>query len=112
MLTKLEEQILMTVWRFKGDGYGVNVFQHLEEINEKRITLGVVYDILERLRMKGLLEITIGEPTPIRGGMRKKFYRITDTGVEKLVKSKEIYDVIMEGFDELLGRYKKFKNVR
>lgn len=111
MLTKMEEQILMTVWRFNGEGYGVNVFQHIEKINEKRITLGVVYDILERMRMRGYLETTMGTPTPIRGGMRKKYYRISDTGIEKLVKSKEIYDTIMEGFNELLGQHMKFKNI-
>jgi len=111
MLTKMEEQILMTVWRFQGEGYGVNVFRYLEKMNEKRITLGVVYDILERLRMKGYLVTTMGDPTPTRGGMRKKYYEITDAGVEKLIKSKEIHDTIMEGFNELLGHYKKYKRV-
>ena len=52
MLTKLEEQILMTVWKLEGKGYGVNIFQYLNEVNEKRITLGVVYDILERQHKK------------------------------------------------------------
>ena len=29
MLTKLEDQVLMAVWKFQGEAYGVNVFQHL-----------------------------------------------------------------------------------
>ena len=111
MLTKMEEQILMTVWRFQGEGYGVNVFQYLEKINEKRVTLGVVYDILERLRMKDYLETTLGDPTPSRGGMRKKYYKITESGIEQLVRSKALHDVIMDGFEELLGQFKKFKRV-
>ncbi len=53
MLTKFEEQILMTVWKLEGEGYGVNIFQQLNDVNEQRITLGVVYDILERLCKKG-----------------------------------------------------------
>lgn len=107
MLTKLEEQILMTVWRFKGLGYGVNIFQHLENINEKRITMGVVYDILERLTRQGFLETFLGKPSPVRGGMKKKFYKITKSGVKELVKAKKVYDQIMEGYEELLTQYVK-----
>ncbi len=110
MLTKLEEQILMTVWRFKGEGYGVNIFQYLENINEKRVTMGVVYDTMERLRKKGYLETFMGEPSPVRGGMRKKFYKVTEDGIEALAKSKEIYDKIMAGFNELFRRHQNLKS--
>jgi DNA-binding PadR family transcriptional regulator len=107
MLTKLEEQILMAVWRFDGKGYGVNIYQYLEKINEKKVTLGVVYDVMERLRKKGLLETFMGKPTPVRGGMRKKFYKITDEGIEDLARSKAMYDRYMQGFNELFRKYKE-----
>ena len=107
MLTKLEEQILMTVWEFEGEGYGVNVFQHLEKINDKKIALGVVYDVMERLRKKDLLEARMGTPTPVRGGMRKKYYSITKAGIEALAESKETYDRVMSGFDRLFAQYKE-----
>ena len=109
MLTKLEEQILMTTWKFKGTGYGVNIFQHLEQINEKRITMGVVYDILERLTRHGNLESFMGDSSPVRGGMKKKFYKITKTGIEELVKSRNVYEKVMLGFEELFNQYSKDK---
>jgi PadR family transcriptional regulator PadR len=111
MLTKFEEQILMTVWKLEGKGYGVNIFQHLNEVNEKRITLGVVYDILERLGKKGWVMTHLGEPTPVRGGMRKKYYSITKRGIEELVKERKIYEKIMEGFDSLFQQHKKLKKL-
>ena len=106
MLTKLEDQVIMTVWKFKGEGYGVNIFQHLNEINEKRVTMGVIYDVLERLVKNGYVLAYTGEPTPVRGGMRKKYYKITEQGINELIKSKEINDKIMNGFTELLNEYK------
>ena len=109
MLTKLEEQTLMTVWKLEGKGYGVNIFQHLNEVNEQRITLGVVYDILERLCKKGWVKAHFGEPTPVRGGMRKKYYTATKRGIEELVKERKIYEKIMEGFDSLFQQHKKLK---
>ena len=106
MLTKLEEQVLVTVWKFDGEGYGVNVFNHLEKIVEKKITLGVIYDTMERLRKKGCLDTQMGDPTPVRGGMRKKYYQITKAGIEALVKAQETHEKVMEGFGQLLTRYK------
>ena len=108
MITKLEEEILMTVWRLKGEGYGVNIFQRLDSIKDKKITLGVVYDTLERLRKNGYVDTYLGEPTHARGGMRKKFYRTTEIGISALIKSKEIHDKIMKGFDELLRQHMKW----
>lgn len=110
MLTKLEEQILITVGKLDGEGYGVNIFQYLNEVNEKRITLGVVYDILERLCKKGLVKPHFGAPTPVRGGMKKKYYTITNRGIEELIKARKIYERITEGFDTLFQKHKKLKN--
>ena len=110
MLTKLEEQILMTVWRFDGEGYGVSIYQYLEKLNDKRLTMGVVYDVMERLRKRGHLETILGSPTPVRGGMRKKFYKITDDGIQTLARSKETHDKIMAGFNELFRKYQEVKS--
>lgn len=110
MLTKLEEQILMTVWKFEGEGYGVNIYRYLEKVNEKKVTLGVVYDVMERLRKKGYLHTQMGDPTPVRGGMRKKYYTITDEGIQKLARSKEAHDKIMAGFNELFKKYQEIKS--
>ena len=109
MLTKLEEQILMTAWQFNGEGYGVNIFRHLEDLNEKRITMGVVYDVLERLAKSGYLKTQLGKPSPVRGGMKKKFYSITGEGIEEIVKSKNLYDEVMKDFKTLHEQYKNNK---
>ena len=87
MITKLEEQILITVWKFDGEGYGVNIFQYLDDVNENRITLGVVYDILERLCKRGWIKAQLGAPTPVRGGMKKKYYTITNRIISKIILS-------------------------
>ena len=71
MLTKLEDQILLSVWQLHKDAYGVSVYQQLEKTTGNKVKVGVVYFALDRLAKKGLLETRIGEPTAVRGGMRK-----------------------------------------
>ena len=100
MLTKLEDQILLTVLKFKSSAYGINVYQQLEKTTGSRVAVGVVYFALDRLEKRGLLESYKGEPTAVRGGMRKKFYKITAAGVEELMKSKKINDQVWRGFSD------------
>jgi len=101
MLTKLEDQILMTVWKFKDEGYGVNIYQHLSDLMDLKIAMGVVYANLDRLVRKGYLRSYLGEPTSVRGGMRKKYFKITEEGLAALTESKKVHDQIWEGFSNM-----------
>lgn len=98
MLTKLEDQILLSVWKFQGKAYGINVYQHLERITQTKVAIGVVYFALDRLTKRGFLESYKGEPTSVRGGMRKKYYRITQEGLDALAASKKVNDRIWSEF--------------
>ena len=98
MLTKLEDQILMTVWKFKDEAYGVNIYQHLVELTNSKLAMGVVYANLDRLTRKGYLQSYLGESTAVRGGMRKKFFKITEAGLNVLAESKKVHDRIWEGY--------------
>ncbi len=101
MLTKLEDQILLAVWKFRGKAYGVNVYEHLENVTESKVAVGVVYFTLDRLTKRGLLHSYKGEPTAVRGGMRKKYYEITKDGMATLEDSKKIHDRIWEDYPNL-----------
>jgi|GEM_PF-745325 len=107
MLTRLEEHVLMTVWKLDGQGYGVSIYQALNELTDAGVTLGVVYDVLDRLTRSGRLDAWLGESTPTRGGMRKKHYRITDRGIEELIQAKSTHDRIMEGFWDMVQQYRR-----
>ena len=100
MLTKLEEQVLLTVWRFKDQAYGINIYQHLEKVTSSKVAIGVIYFALDRLTKRGLLESYKGESTAVRGGMRKKFYKLSKKGLSELKKSKKINDRVWDGFPD------------
>ncbi len=101
MLTKLEDQILLTVWKLRGKAYGVNVFQELTKIGDSKVAVGVVYFTLDRLTKRGLLQSYKGEPTAVRGGMRKKYYKIAKEGITALAESKKVHDRLWESFSNL-----------
>ncbi|HSG28259.1 MAG TPA: PadR family transcriptional regulator [Candidatus Krumholzibacterium sp.] len=84
MLTKLEELILLSVWKLGEGAYGTTIYNYLRENTGKKISLGGVYFPLDRLTKKGFLEAYKGEATAERRGLSKKYYRLTRKGAAAL----------------------------
>jgi len=88
-LTRFEEQILLSVWKLQDEAYGIAIYNHIRSITNKDLAIGGIYFPLERLVKKGFLKAYMGEPTPVRGGQSKRYYRLTRLGREELIKSKK-----------------------
>ncbi len=96
-LTKLEEQILLSVWKLQKDAYGTSIYQLIAKLTGKELAIGGIYFPLERLVKKGFLEAFKGEPTPIRGGQSKRYYKLTGIGIEALKKERETQNEFWKG---------------
>jgi len=92
ILSKTEELILLAVWKLKGNAYGVPIRDYLIEVTGKKFSIGGIYVPLDRLVRKEYLKAYQGDPTPERGGMSKRYYTLTDEGIEVLNQSKKIHD--------------------
>lgn len=85
-LREFEELVLLAV-RMNGDAAsGATIQQALDHEAGRAVSLGAIYTALDRLASKGLVESWMGEPTPVRGGRRKRHYRLTRTGIEQLTE--------------------------
>ena len=80
MLGELEQLVLLAVLRTDGEAYGVPIRAALVDRAGRDVTLGSVYNALARLEEKGLVTSAVGEPTPERGGRRKRLYAATTAG--------------------------------
>ncbi len=59
-----------------------------------------MYTDLAPLPKSGYVTATIGEPTPERGGRRKKFYRLQPEGAVALANSVRANKRMTEGIEE------------
>jgi PadR family transcriptional regulator PadR len=100
MLTKLEELILLSVWKLKENAYGTTIYRHIESVTKKKISLGGVYFPLDRLTRQGYLRAYYGSATEERKGLSKRYYHLTETGFEALHDAKRVHDVMWSGFAE------------
>ena len=83
-ITRLEEVILIAIWKLKDEAYGVSINKYVSKITKKNYTIGSLYFSLDQLYRKGLINKLQGEPTPERGGRRKIYYSLTSAGEKAL----------------------------
>ena len=79
-LGELEQIVLLAVARLGDDGYGVSVRDEIRRRTGRRTGFSAVYAALARLEDKGLIRSRFGDPTPERGGRRKKHFSLSAGG--------------------------------
>jgi len=62
--------------------------------------MGAVYAALDRLEAKGLVRSLLGDPTPQRGGKRKRLFEITPSGMSTLRDLRRVRDRIWTTIEE------------
>ena len=100
-LGEFEELVLLTIAALMSDAYSVAICDELERQTDRSTKLGVVHAVLNRLEEKGYVKSKLGEATSARGGKRKRYYTITNTGKAALIKSKELRDQLWSMVPEL-----------
>lgn len=100
-ITRNEELLLLAVWKLQGRAYGLAIKRHLEDLLDKELNVAAVYIPLGRLEEKGLLQTREADPTPRRGGRRKKYYSLTAAGVAALNDARDVYERAWTGLPRL-----------
>ena len=97
LLSRPEELVLLAVFRLKENAYCVPIRKQLKEVTNKEWSFGAIYDPLDRLEKKGLLESFLNDPTPERGGKSKRIYKLTNEGIQALLDIKNIEESMWSG---------------
>ena len=100
-LTITEQILLLTIWRLNDEAYGFNIREQVCEYTKKEVAFGTLYNNLDQLIRKGLAVSYKGEPTAVRGGKRKTYYRITDQGMDALQAARELQSKLWDGIPDV-----------
>jgi DNA-binding PadR family transcriptional regulator len=89
-LREFEELVLLSVLISSPQAYGAALQQILAEEAGREVSLGAIYTALDRLGRKGLVTSKLGDPTPVRGGRRKRHYELSREGFEHVREARRI----------------------
>ncbi len=101
-LGELEQMVLLAVLRLKDGGYGKAILDELKNRGNRRVSPGALYATVDRLEGKGFVTSRLGDPTPGRGGKRKRYLSVTPAGVTALRKARRAWTSMSDGLEEIM----------
>ena len=102
VLGELEHQVLLAVLRCDADTYSVPIVLELEERTGREVAPAAVYIALRRLEEKGLTTSDLRSPGEDESGRSRRYFGVTQAGIDVLRESKRRFVSLWEGLDPLL----------
>lgn len=100
-LGEFEQLALLAVLRLGDDAYGARIQEVLEERAGREASVSAIYITLTRMAEKGLVSSWLGEPTEVRGGKARRYFRVEPAGVLALDEARARLRRMWEGLDAL-----------
>jgi PadR family transcriptional regulator PadR len=101
-LGEFEQLVLLALVRLGPDAYGATVRREIESRTGREVAISAVYTTLERLEGKGYVRSRVGEPTPERGGRRRRHFELLPSGARALKAAYEAFSEMTAGLDRKL----------
>ena len=107
IITRLEEAILIAIWRLEDEAYGVTINKQVSESLQKKYSMGALYFALDQLLRKGHVHKTMRHFYNEKGGRSRTYYTLTENGKKALWKVKNYQKSLWEGIPEMTFNVKK-----
>ncbi len=95
-LGEFQEVVMLSIMILGENAYGVTIQSEIQKRMNRNISRGALHTALTRLDEKGYIQSQQGDPTPERGGRRKRYYEVTASGISALKESKELKQQMWE----------------
>ena len=101
-IREFELVVLLAVLGLRDEAYPVSIRDAIEERTRRKVSRAAVFITLERLERNGFVTSRYGDPTPVRGGRAKRFFRATTDGIAAAKKSIRLMKSMAAGLEEVL----------
>ena len=101
-LGEFEQSLLFALVALGENADGLAVRELIERETGREPSPGAIHITLERLQKRGLVSSRLGEPSPKRGGRRRRLYSITPSGARSLRSSYEQLKRLATGREKAL----------
>lgn len=101
-IREFELVVLLAVMSLHEDAYPVSIRNAIEARTQRNVSRAAVFITLERLESKGFVTSRYGDPTPVRSGRAKRFFRETPAGVAAAKEAIHTMKAMTAGLGEVL----------
>ena len=100
-LSRSEELILLAILELRDNAYVVSIREELKRMTGETWAMGALFVTLDRMSQKGYVHSRLSEPTPERGGRRKRLYMILPAAVDALNKVRNLHRAVWKNVPDL-----------
>lgn len=101
---EFEHLVLLALVRLGNGAYGASIRREIRERTGRDAAVGTVYMALARLEQKKMIVSYAGNPTPQRGGRRRRHYLIDSEGQKALGRAYRAFAAMADGIEPDLAR--------
>jgi DNA-binding PadR family transcriptional regulator len=102
VLTEFELLVTLAVLSLGDAAYPLAIGDAIETRTKRQAARGAVLVALERLEQKGLLTSWYGDPTPVRGGRAKRFFKPKPAAIKAVRASLQRIETMAAGLESVL----------
>src|SRR5262249_5218205 len=95
-LGEFEQMVLLALVRLGPDAYGATIRREIEARTGRDLAISAVYVTLDRLETKGLVRSRVGEPTPERGGRRRRHFVLLPAGRRAITQACRAFNLMVD----------------
>ena len=100
-ISRIEEILLLSVWKLEDQAYGIAIRRQVERDTGLSWLSEAIYAPLSRLKDKGYIESRKAEQSTEKGGRPRIYYKLTPSGLGRLISVQEINRALWQGVPDL-----------
>ena len=100
-LLKIEEILLLAIWKLKDDAYGTNIIEQVEKDTGASWVSGSVYSALARLKKNKYISVVKVARSSENIGRPRIYYRLTAHGEQKLKDAQKVSKLMWAGIPDI-----------
>lgn len=100
ILGEFEQLVLLALLRLGNGAFGAAIHREIVARTGRDLPPSAVYVTLDRLEAKKMVCSYIGDPTPQRGGRRRKHYLLDTAGQRALVRAYRTFSAMTAGIQQ------------
>ena len=101
LLPRVEEILLLAIWKLKEHAYGVKIIEQVEKDTGITWMSGSIYGAINRLKKSGYISTTKMEQSPEQTGRPRIYYKLTAPGLDKLIAVQKVNKTMWLGVPDL-----------
>ncbi len=98
-LGTFEEIVLLALMQVGEGAYGMTIRRDIEDRSGRSVSIGAVYATLDRLQTKGYISSRLADPSSVRRGRARRYFKVDPAGAQALRRSREVANSMWEGLE-------------